>query len=655
MKFNTKRSIQVLAILIHLPWNVLTAQLIPADHLPPPGIWESAGVEGGIPNRTTIFADITQPPYNADKTGVIGASAAIQRAIDDCPTNQVVYAPEGTYNIDVRLRLRKSITIRGAGSSTVFVPTTSSAFLIGGLGPWPAPKNNPPYFMDVTGVTRGSTSVTVTNASSIEVGKMILIDEEDDPTLVWTKSGFVGRFRGSMHLVESKAGNTVTFRPPLPITYSRNPHLSRYPDIVQYAGIENIKFQGSGTSPGVFISITSVWNVWVTGCEFSNMPSKTIVVNYAGHVELRKNYMHDQSNGGPNSEGFDFLADVNWSSVVDNICVAGGNPQITIGDGGASPNYSGGFGNVIAYNYAVDAFYTDPPTSTNHGMMSKDISVNHSPHSQYNLVEGNYMSKFGADSYHGSGSHAVVLRNVITGRNRWTFATHRNAMQIDRRNLFFSIVGNVLGEVGSPMTYEYVTNSAWSGSSSAIFRLGYPNTGNQGFTGTYPPTDLLHGDGGPRDLYVDRNNTTYGTTLIEGNWNSKIGMLDWTIAPTTVPNSLYLSSKPSWFGNLKWPPVDPANPVTNDPTIIPAGYRYIHGVEPPSDETSLIITDQRFIAPDAFQVQWDSVAGKMYEMQVSTNLIDWGIVTNLTATSTNTIWTDVPVMGTKKFYRVRLP
>ena len=47
-----------------------------------------------------------------------------------------------------------------------------------------------------------------------------------------------------------------------------------------------------------------------------------------------------------------------------------GFPQINIGDAGAGNNYSGGFGNVIAYNYAVDSYYTDPPASPDHWMMT---------------------------------------------------------------------------------------------------------------------------------------------------------------------------------------------------------------------------------------------------------------------------------------------
>ena len=714
MKLRFEKLIGAFALSIVLSSGSLNAQLIPADRLPLPGTWENAGVEGGIPNRTAVFADITKPPYNADKTGAVSASASLQQAIQDAPTGQVVYVPAGTYLISERILLRKSITIRGGGAATLFKPTTT-VFLIGGLGPWPPPKNNPSYYLNIIdGATRGSTSVTVADASSVEVGKMIMVDEMDDPSLVWAKSGFVGRCRASMHLVESKSGNTIKFRPGLPVDYIRSPRLSRYPDIVKDAGIEDIKFVGNGTVPGLFVEIACGWNIWVKGCEFSNMPSRTVMAYSSGHVELRKNYMHDQSNGGPNSEGLDFLADVNWSAIVDNICLAAGFPQINIGDGGAGNNYSGGFGNVIAYNYAVDSYYTDPPTSPDHWMMTHDISVNHSPHAQYNLVEGNVMSKFGSDGYHGSGSHAVLLRNVVTGRNRWTNAVYRTAVQIDRRNTFYTILGNVLGEVGNPPTFEYVTNSGWSASASTIFRLGYPDVGNQGFSGTYPPTPVKFGDAGPRDLYVERNNTAYGTTIIEGNWNSKKGMQDWTITPTTIPKSLFLTSKPSWFGNLKWPPVDPGDPVTNDPTIIPAGYRYLHGKEPPdrpdydgdalldaweiqyfgsiddpraepgldidgdgfdnfAEQTAgtspidaadgLRITSQQVVMPNNFVVQWKAARERIYQVDYSNTLTNWSNVATVTnGSAASLLWTDdgsltggAPLETKKRFYRIRIP
>jgi hypothetical protein len=406
-----------------------------------------------------------------------------------------------------------------------------------------------------------------------------MVDETDDPDLVWTKNDTPGRYRASMHMVESKTATSVTFRPPLPIDFTRSPQLSWFPDLTHDAGVEGIKFLGTGNGPGLFMDVISAWNCWVKDCEFTAMPAKTIMVAWSAHIELRRIYMHDQSNGGPNSEGLDLLCDVSWSLVVDNICVAGGFPQINIGDGGANPNYSGGFGNVIAYNFAIDAYYTDPPDAPDAGKMPSDIGTNHSPHTQFNLVEGNVAGKFGSDAYHGSGSHSVLFRNLLTGVSSWPHVSNHTAVQIDRRNLYYSLVGNVLGQLGAPTTFEYAVDSGWDG--TAIYRLGFPDGGNDGYSGTFPPTPLLHSDGGPRDLYVDRDTTAAGTTLIEGNWTSTRGAQDWSVDPQPLPDSYFLTAKPSWFGSLAWPPIDPTSPVTDDPTIIPAGYRYVHGTDPP--------------------------------------------------------------------------
>jgi hypothetical protein len=552
---------------------------VPPDRLPPSGIWASAGVEGGIPARATSCADVTAAPYAADPTGAASAVAAIQQAIDDCPEGQVVTVPPGTYLIDGAITITKAITLRGAGASTVFQVTAGTAMHIGGLGPWPPPKANDAYRTPITsGSTRGSNSVSVGDTSSVEVGKMVMIDEEDDPALVWTKNDSVGRYRASMHRVVSKTATNVTFEPALLVDFTRSPQLSWFPDFTHDAGVESIQFVGTGALPDLFIDIFSAYDCWIYDCEFTNMPAKTVMVGWSSHIELRHNFMHDQANGGPDSEGLDLFCDVSQSLVVDNICVAGGFPQINIGDGGANPYYSGGMGNVIAYNYCVDAYYTDPPTAADAGKMPADISTNHSPHTQFNLIEGNLIGKFGSDAYHGSGSHTLLFRNVMTGASRWTGVSNPTAIQIDRRNLHYSVVGNVLGQTGNPAGLEYAAASGWNG--RAIFRLGFPDMGNDGFSGTFPPTDLLHSDGGPRDLYVDRTTTSVGTTLIEGNWDSVLGSQDFSGNPETLPNSYFLASKPSWFGSLAWPPVEPANPVTDDPTLIPAGYRYVHGTDP---------------------------------------------------------------------------
>src|SRR5882672_6757105 len=68
--------------------------------------WSSAGVTGGIPNRTTICSTLNP-----------GATAAqINSAIAACPSGQVVLLNAGTYTLSSSIKFSKSnVTLRGAG------------------------------------------------------------------------------------------------------------------------------------------------------------------------------------------------------------------------------------------------------------------------------------------------------------------------------------------------------------------------------------------------------------------------------------------------------------------------------------------------------------------------------------------------------------
>src|SRR4026209_724557 len=88
--------------------GTLLAEIIPANRRV---TWQP-GVPGGIPNRTTIFANVTQDPYNANNSGAANAATAIQNAINACPADQVVFLPAGTYQLDSMLRMKANITLR---------------------------------------------------------------------------------------------------------------------------------------------------------------------------------------------------------------------------------------------------------------------------------------------------------------------------------------------------------------------------------------------------------------------------------------------------------------------------------------------------------------------------------------------------------------
>ena len=67
------------------------------------------------------------------------------------------------------------------------------------------------------------------------------------------------------------------------------------------------------------------------------------------------------------------------------------------------------------------------------------------------------------------------------------------------------------------------------------------------------------------------------------NWDAyTAGIVSGGYTIANVPNSLYLASKPSNFGGLAWPPVDPTNlGLSKSRTNTPAAYRLVWGVDPP--------------------------------------------------------------------------
>jgi hypothetical protein len=78
----------------------------------------------------------------------------------------------------------------------------------------------------------------------------------------------------------------------------------------------------------------------------------------------------------------------------------------------------------------------------------------------------------------------------------------------------------------------------------------------------------------------------------------------WGTNSYTLPDSLYLASKPAYFGALTWPPVDPANPVySSSRTNIPAGYRFINGTNPPGAELGGPSLRSRLTGPTNVQIR----------------------------------------------------
>lgn len=579
MLLKVRQPILLLSALLTTQIHLSRAEIIPSSSRVDWVMGQTVGVPGGIPKRTTIYRTLSP-----------GATAAqINSAITSCPSNQVVMLSAGTYNLSapINFGLAKGVTLRGAGSSTILKASANidQFVFMGGYTGWSAGTSI------TAGYTKGSSNLTVSSTSGLSVGGLVRVDQLNDSNFMWASSGSQ-RLLNQVTRITAIAGNVVTVWPPLYFgpTSAAAPLMKNNGGrsmVAEMSGVEDMTLDATGRVVGNGIWFDQTYGCWIRNVRTILINNYHIMLTQSLNDEIAKVFCddspaHDPNHGGvllgSTSDGMGTCGTVFYDSIVNRVF-----PGVEINAGSS--------GNVIAYNFIKDPFYD------NFGQ-GAGIDVNHSPHCMMTLVEGNVVNMIQNDGYFGSSSHHTYFRNwshglVTEGLGGQPGNYNSKCISLNRWSLYENIVGNVLGCQNFTPNYQSITLSDYGYSVSTIYQFGYPNMGNNDYTGTRPPsTDKVNA----RDLNVE------ATALIHGNWDSKSKAISWaaSITDRQLPNSLYLSSKPAWFGNLLWPPVDPATGYTNlTSSSIPAGYRYVHGVDPPgaSDEKPTAPSNLRVVAP----------------------------------------------------------
>jgi PKD repeat protein len=525
-----------------------------------PGV--NVGVPGGIPNRTTVYT-----------TFAPGATAAqINSAIAACPSNQVIKLGAGTFTLGSTLNFgfKKGVTLRGAGASTILKPSHNDTIIsVGG----DVSEN---AGTDITaGYAKGSTNLTVASTAGLSVGMMVRIDQMMDPSIMWSSDGTTQRLVNQESRIDAISGSVVTIWPPLyyGLTPNGAPKMHNYGSInnqASFCGIEDLTIDATGHSTVWGVVLETTYACWMKNVR-SIKVNNYHVYNYRTLFnEFAKVFIDDSPDYLPNHGGIlvgatatgepataTFIYDCIFNKILPGVEMNGGSA-----------------GCVIAYNYFRDPRYSDTA-------QAMGLCMNHSAQNMMNLYEGNVVNMIMSDGYFGGSSHNTVFRNWATGWTETFGSLNSRPIALCKWSLYENIVGNVVGITNFTPDYYMATAEGFGYETSTAFYFGYPNGGNADYIGTRPPsTDRVNA--------YDRNVTN--TMILHGNWDSKTKSQIWSpsISDRNLPNSLYLSSKPAWFGNLVWPPFDPAKGYSNlDFSSIPAGYRFIHGIDPPSGPQNL--------------------------------------------------------------------
>jgi len=552
-----------------------------AEIIPPTRriVWDP-GIPGGIPHRTTTFTNLT----DIDSTGATDVTAAIQKALDECPSNQVVQLPAGKFRIDGGLVMPSYVTLRGSGAETVLLSRGAVAGLVqfGTSGVQWIPTSITTSIS--TGAAVGSTRLTLESSEGILVGTYLVITELNDPAYVsidgtcngpatwvdgWNTKG--ARARGQIVEVTSVDGNDVHFRPPLYSPFVRTPWATRFEALCKWSGVEDLKTYASNTGTERNFLFQCAAYCWVQNVECDYADGDHVTLDWSYRCEVRHSYFHDAFIHAAGN--FDSMIGLRSKTtaclVIDNVI-----RRLHI----AVMCLWGASGNVIAYNY--DEGHFNQAAESGGRWLPPSLVSNHGAHPQFNLFEGNISQKFQADSYWGSSSDTTLFRNYFSGigvahppyvgrgdeNTNITVVLNQANRAIDLWELQarYNLVGNVIGAPAAKphRVVRKVVNPASRGYDRPRFCLSY------GYT--------AESSGGGKAF---ENPIT--TVLEHGNYDVASDGIVWdpAIKDRSLPASLFLRDKPAWFGSLPFPPIDPGRPRVA-PTDIPAGYRYVHGVDP---------------------------------------------------------------------------
>ena len=497
--------------------------------------WQgNAGVSGGIPARTTIYKTITST--GADQT------YAIQTAINNCPSGDVVLLGSGTFYVS-SLYMKSNVTLRGAGIGTTIIKATSNQLLnFGAYGIAYGTAVNL-----AGGYGKGSTTITTSTAHGWSAGQYIVIDQlnnaSGDPVITnvgdgGTNTNMAGRVSGGtramqqvVKLVSPTSGTTATLEIPIYMGFdsTASPQGTKVTMTVENAGVEALTIDNSSGSYFYPVTVFNAANCWLYNVELNglNASGMGIYLSASYRITITGCNIHSATTGTApyDSYGITSLGTGSAYLIENNIVYDVSNGMVF--QGGLS-------GSAILYNYITNLSASNYPTKNCYGLGF------HGSHQYMNLFEGNVIEGgyFGSDNYWGSNSNNTLFRNRIY--MNYSLADQDLNLSISANQTYYNVIGNVLGVAGSDTAYE--TNVIPYYPSSAYVYV----TGEKGSYGTVRSTMLRHAnwDGYHQaQLWCDSSDEP----------GCQGGSTDQTLSA-----SFYYSSTPSWYcDESTYPAIDP--------------------------------------------------------------------------------------------------
>ncbi len=464
--------------------------------------WTQPGLPASLPDGETTPNPWTPPTRSTIcQTLSSGASAStINSAISACSSpsaGSVVLLKAGTYTVnsgEIDL-YGKNVSLRGAGPSQTTIILNGGSFFMG--------RRSMAGSAAVTGgLSQGSTSITVSNASGISAGMIIQMYQCDAPnsgnpctTTVPTDNGGIwicgftsncnidggsGIYRDQQQtfLVTHVSGTTLTISPGIYMSNWSTSQtatvewndFSSFPNIG--LGLENLTIYTH--AGGGAINIDYGYASWITGVRFigSNTAGGNSVVEYEGNKNtlFANNYIYGLDPASPNYSNYIFIepqreSDNLWLNNIYQVTAYRGLGHLE--------------GDIIAYDYHRDTM------ANNASGFEENGSFQHYPGVAFVLNEGNQQGLKRDDSTWGTHNFDTDFREYLECYDVPFFNKTSTSLGLVTGSFarFNNAIGNAIGSVNT------------AGSNIGCTAYQSTGVGTTAFVINDGPSDTLTGTG----------------------------------------------------------------------------------------------------------------------------------------------------------------
>lgn len=385
--------------------EVANSQTIPAHRRID---WSMAGAGFHFPTPTLL---VNVVDFGAAGNGVNDDYPAIAAAIGALNGQYgTVFFPPGTYLLSNTLVLPDSTTIRGSGAGlTVLKSTVGENKAIISV-----PGAASSGFINVeAGYSKNSLQLTLASSGIFSKGDVTEMIEDGHlhMTSDWAMNSL-----GQMLVIDSVNGTNVFLKEPLRMDYAAqlNPRIRKITPrkavSIECVKIERLTATASQTSNIVF---NYAYNCRILGIE-SNLCNFTHVdVSKSTHITVKDSYFHHGHSYGNGGKAYGIAVQAtSGSCLVQNNIFRRLRHSMLL--------QAGSNGNVFAYNYSFDPYWTEVSLPAN----SAGDLVLHGNYPYLNLFEGNIVQNVVIDDSHGkNGHHNTFFRNRA---ELWGFFMNNN-------------------------------------------------------------------------------------------------------------------------------------------------------------------------------------------------------------------------------------